>query len=865
MSYSQNSIEGNVKNDSGNVLMGATVSIKNQESNAIISYAITDSKGFFSVSLESDSLNLIISVSYLGYKTIVKSIENRAQNISFILEESPEELKEVIITFKDIEKNGDTLSYSVSTFKDQKDRSIADVLKKMPGIEVLPNGQITYMGQPIEKYYIEGMDMLEGRYNLANENISANDVSKVQILENHQPIKVLDSLVFSDRTSLNIKLKNNTTVTGTAEIGAGLNPILFKTNLTPLVFTKRSQSLISYQYNNTGDDLARSNNNFSSSNNLLQGFNSSTKKLLSLQGLSRPPFSSQRWLDNNEHLGNLSYLYRLKNKTDIKINLSYLNGTRIENGDRNTTYITNNDTINYKEKTENSIFLNSLNSKITIEKNASKNYFRNAFSSNVFWDSERGFLSNESMDIVQELSRPYLILANDLKIIKTIGKQLLTFNSSSGFNKTNQELNITPGQFVNVLNNGQDFEKSIQRMELLTFFSENTVGMTKKIDDFSISPKVGFAYKNQKLTSNLSIENNEEQTQINDDYRNNLQLTQTNAFITNHLNFKKNRWTINFKSPLYLRSFKTENNVSGQDESMRYLNFEPDIFISKKLNSYWEASIKGSIDNRFGEIDNLYDGYILKNYLSLIRYNSILSEQKRYFSLLNIKYRDALKAIFINLAFSYRKNENNLLYDNSVGNDGTLIIESIERDNNNITNSIDVTGSKYLSKIKTKIALGSKFSFSESPQIVNNDFSSFKNTSQQYNLNIESEFFKWLSVSASSDITLSELRSSNNQSTKVKNWRNSISTFLYLSDNNYFNIDTEHYFNSIGTSNNNNYLLNFSYQFTFKKYNLDAKIIWNNVLNTRSYINLYNGQFFSNENSYVLRPSQVLMSLNFSL
>jgi hypothetical protein len=93
----------------------------------------------------------------------------------------------------------------VNSFSKEQDRSIGDVLR-MPGIEV-PDGKILYQGKAINKYYIEGLDLLEGKYNLANDNLPYQEVSQVQILENHQPIKTLDSLQFSDRTALNIKLK----------------------------------------------------------------------------------------------------------------------------------------------------------------------------------------------------------------------------------------------------------------------------------------------------------------------------------------------------------------------------------------------------------------------------------------------------------------------------------------------------------------------------------------------------------------------------------------------------------------------------------------------------------------------------------
>src|SRR5690606_10176481 len=131
---------------------------------------------------------------------------------------------------------------------------------------ILPGGQIEYQGKPIQKYYIEGLDLLEGRYSLANNNIAADDVSKVQILENHQPIKLLDSLEFSDRASINIKLKNNVTTTGTAEVGIGLAPFLWRVKATPMIFTKKNQAIITYQTNNTGSDVSQEIRDFSISN-----------------------------------------------------------------------------------------------------------------------------------------------------------------------------------------------------------------------------------------------------------------------------------------------------------------------------------------------------------------------------------------------------------------------------------------------------------------------------------------------------------------------------------------------------------------------------------------------------------------------
>lgn len=857
----QNTIKGNIKDSNGNLLPRATITLKNKNSQSILNYAIANYNGAYSIDTKSDSLEVIISAAYLGYKSFSITIENKNQYLDLILTESPETLKEVLIKSYNIEKKEDTLSYSVSAFKSQNDRSVADVIKKMPGIEVLPNGQITYLGKPIEKYYIDGLDMLEGRYSLANENISAADVSKVQILENHQPIKVLDSLIFSDKTSLNIKLKNNTVLTGRAKIGGGLSPILFETNITPLIFQQKKQALISYQFNNTGDDLVRFSRDFSETNNLVNGFEAKKKNFLALRQISRPPFSSKRWLNNNEHFANINQLYRLKDKTDIKLGLSYLNSTRYDNGLRNTTYITENDTINLREQINNIIFLKSFKAKISIEKNLEKSYFQNSLSFKASWDRQRGYLENTNSSITQNLSKPYSILYNQFKFLKPFGKQLITIKSNTGYTHTHEELIVSPGQFQNLIANGEEFDSNEQITRLNSFFTENTIGTTKKIKSFTISPQIGLAFRRQELISDLFATSNGSTTNSGVDFQNNLELQNFTTFITNRLDFKKNRWVLSLETPLYLRYFAN----SSQIDNIRRLNFEPDLSVTKKLSPYWEANIRLKIEYVYGDIDNLYDGFILRNYLSLVRFNSVLSESKRSSSALYLNYRDAIKAIFGSLSLSLNNNNNNLFFNNSISENGALVIQAIERDNLFTTKALNLEISKYFNKAKTTLSFGGRFSFSERPQIVNGSFSSFDNLSQDYKLNAESKITKWWNISANSNLSINKLNTINNQSFRITNFKSSVVSFFNFKDNQSISFDAEVNQNNFQNNTVSNYLFNIDYQFTFKKYNLDAKIIWNNIFNTNNYVNANNGLFFSSENLYSLRPSQILLSVNFSL
>ena len=244
-------LTGTVKDEANKNLSGATLTISKDSVSSILAYAISKSDGSFKIRIDNAPEKLFIKASYIGLTTFKKILERKSQELEIQLRPSSEELKEVVVKSEIIQRRGDTLSFSVEAFKDKNDRVIADVLRKMPGITIKPGGQIYYQGKPIQKYYIEGLDLLEGRYSLANENLAADDVSKVEILENHQPIRVLDSLEFSERASLNIKLKNDVTLSGTAKLGLGATPLLWEANVTPMLFNKKRQFIASYQSNNT--------------------------------------------------------------------------------------------------------------------------------------------------------------------------------------------------------------------------------------------------------------------------------------------------------------------------------------------------------------------------------------------------------------------------------------------------------------------------------------------------------------------------------------------------------------------------------------------------------------------------------------
>jgi hypothetical protein len=862
-SYAQSLISGKVSNENNSGLSGATVMVSKDSTGSILSYGISNGEGNFKIKLSSELDSLYLKISYLGYKSWSKVIQNTDQELEVQLSPSSEELKEVLVRSKEIEQRGDTLNYSVSAFTDQKDRVIADVLKKMPGIEVMPGGQIKYQGEPIEKYYIEGLDLLEGRYSLANNNIAAKDVSQVQILENHQPIKMLDSLVFSERASLNIKLKKEVTVSGNAELGSGFSPLLWKVKATPMLFTKKNQAIVTYQANNTGSDAFREIRDFSIEDFGREEFNISKSDWLSVRQLAEPPFTQERWLDNNVHLGSVNYLIRLKKEVDLKANISYLNDAQQQIGNTQTRFFTPTDTIDLLENTTNDLFMNTLQSKFTLERNTNDNYLKNELEINGFWDSQRGQIMTENDEVQQQLSNPFTAIRNKLRFLKPVGQQLVTFRSNTGFTEANQSLEVSPGQFENSLNSGQAFDAIQQTIQITTFFTDNTVGFTKQMKGITVSPEVGISVKNQSLGSQLRVLDTDGVEILGKDFQNDLDFLSSRFYVTSKFTYKRNNWNVRLTTPVNFRSFDIEDESLNESQSLSRLTFEPNLYIRNKISAFWETSVSANLSTDFGDLQRLYYGFILNNYRNLQRYNSPLPENFSQNYSWRLRFRNPLKSLFASLSYSFSRTKRNLLYSNEIDQNAASIFEAIEQDNFSNSHRLNVKASKYFRHINTTFSIGSNYSISNREQILNSNLADVENQTIGFNFDVESEITDWLSSSYTGNFNYLQTRFKDRDFDEIRTQLHELDLFFYVADNQYFSLDTEYYFNNISEENRNNYFLNFNYQYTFEEIGIDLNASWNNVFNTDEFIRVSNTDFSYVQSTYLLRPSQILVSLKF--
>lgn len=174
--YAQTEISGRVLDAvTSKPVDAATVTLHPKGSASILSYTMTDADGTFTLKRASMPDSVTVSVRAMTIESQSKTVKSDVSFVEFLVKETVTELKEVIVQAPKIRQLGDTIHYDVPSFLDKTDRSIGDVLKKLPGVQVLSSGQILYQNKAISKFYVEGLDLLKGKYVIATQNIDATE------------------------------------------------------------------------------------------------------------------------------------------------------------------------------------------------------------------------------------------------------------------------------------------------------------------------------------------------------------------------------------------------------------------------------------------------------------------------------------------------------------------------------------------------------------------------------------------------------------------------------------------------------------------------------------------------------------------
>lgn len=196
-------VKGTVRQaENGEILTGAIIKSVSCGGD-VLGYGITGRDGRFELVLTEQTDTLKISL--LGYRDAIY-VPPFGSEYDISLQQNVRQIQEAVVTAQKVVVAGDTIRYSVSALKRREDVVLSDMLSRIPGVEVDKQGFVKYNGLQINRFYVEGKDVLENNYNLATRNLSIEAIKEVEVLEHHQPVKLLQGVTASDRAALNIFL-----------------------------------------------------------------------------------------------------------------------------------------------------------------------------------------------------------------------------------------------------------------------------------------------------------------------------------------------------------------------------------------------------------------------------------------------------------------------------------------------------------------------------------------------------------------------------------------------------------------------------------------------------------------------------------
>lgn len=894
--FGQKTISGVITDSDGKPLASASVTVEEPGKNAILAYGISNAKGEYKVNVTSSENNLDLKIKAFNQKPITQSIKNEDQKLNFSMDSQATEIQEVRLKTKLITKKGDTISYDLKSFENKNDRTLADVLKKIPGIEVNKDGTVLYQGEAINKFYVNGKDLMEGGYGTVNNSLPKDAVSKVEVLENHQPVSILRDKVPSEQAALNIKLKKSVTMTGRGEIGAGFSPLLWNVKLTPMFFGQKNQWVVNYKANNNGESVEKEGNLLSFGSRW-EGRRSQTsqKSWLNVESANSPNLPEKRYLLNNVHFVSANLLTNpFKNKEwELKANASYTNNdvervsSSINVYEVGSPSFTPGGTI--ISSASNNFYTNAAKGELIFTKNAKKGFFKNTTTWNGYWNANRADVNQNIPSGAtinnrfsgQSLESPTGSFQNSLSTIIPWKDKLFNVMSYFKYQKDRQTLEVNPASYTNFQSLNPEFngyDKLRQYTNSNTLEANHSISVGFSLKKWTLIPEVGINMNFNRLNSALYGGKNDSFSAINNSYINDVDWNEVQSYTQISINYKSDRLNLNLTLPYNFYGIAYKDHLNNKNNDLNRSVFEPTFFASYDFASFFKYWVFANQTYDFGSFGYLYGGKMLTNPLS-ISLRSPDSDIMPQFRSRNfgtrLEYRNPLNNLFFNVRYNYGTNRKNILesYTRS-GLSSALRLIDLTTDTKNQTESAEI--GKYFPKFK------SNFSVSFTNTDANNFFKNIPvnvidpstipltettNNIKTFSAKFNNTYFSWLSVDYNISMNWNEnFNKAENFKQKSSGWNHNLAAYIYPSDNHTFGFNWDDVSSSTTGLSFRNSFYDLSYQYTWVKRKIDFEFKWLNIANRKLYetVSVDTANKIVTSNQIYIRPSQFMFTVKFN-
>jgi len=837
--FAQKEVTGRLTDkQTGEALVGANVMVKNAEGK-LVKFATTREDGTFLIKLSAWSKGMTIHVSMVGMKTYTAPLSEEMKKLDIRMEEDTQELKEVIVKAGRIRESGDTVTYRVSGFAQKQDRSIGDVLQRMPGIDVASNGKIQYQGVDINKFYIEGSDLLEGKYGIATNGISHDAIGAVEVLENHQPMQVLSGLSFSDQAAINLKLKDKAKATWllNGHIGGGWSNQpkegLWNGEAFLMAVMANYQTITTVKSNNTGMDLRNQVIDF-----LSGGRGTNLGDYFSVQLPSTPNLSRDRTTFNRSWMLSSSHLWKVK-KGEMKAQIDYYNHRATASSASTSTYYLDNREKMIHESREGTEHGKQLTGKFIIEANEKTHYLNNTLQTELNWDDIRTSMTG-TLPNSQYAKMPDYYVANRLQVIKRFGgKHLVTFSSVNEWESKPQRLSVEY----------PDESRFSQRISNHAFYTNERASYGFYLKGFNLSLEGGIQGYLRDMESNL-------EDAINGNTIGDVTTNYLSLYASPKLEYAFKKVELTLQYPFNYTLYKFNGRIGNQSEYFH----SPLLKVRWSPNPRFSVTVTGGLGRSPMSLQNIHDEAILSDYRTFTQGVEDFYTNSRKQVSGRVQYRDTPRGFFANAILM--KSWSSTPYKTSQHFVDDFIFHSYE-DSPSRSQSLNIMGnvSKTLDFMRGSIAVNGGYSRMANNMVSENVPTLYHNTTWNLGGRINGSLSNYVYWSYNIKYSNSQLSMNREEMQNLDRYTHSFSLNISPIDVLSWETEGEYYRNEVAEGNYKNLFL------------LDTKLTWqiskrmelmasvNNLFNRKEYTYTTYNNLSSIESTRYLRGREFMFTI----
>ena len=867
-------LTGTVKDSLGKPLQNANVIAKPLVEKQGLKFAIADHLGRYKLELEKE-VAYEVKVSYLGF---TEEVLNLPANFSqkehhFKLKENGQQLKEIIITYeyKPIVVKKDTLIYDVKAFTTGNERKLKEQLEKLPGVEVDKNGGVTVQGKRVTKFYVEDKSFFGGGTKLGVENIPANAVDKVEVIDNFNEVGFLKQVSDSDDLAMNIKLKKDKKkfIFGDIDAGAEVADDNGFHLLHAALFYYTPKTNVSYigDINNIGkrtfsfEDMMRFQGGASS-------FIAGRKQLTDLFSFVD---DNTDVVENKSQFSALNFRQEITSKLDLE-GFAILSKLFSRSLTESTNEYLQNATSTFEERNirgTNKSLLGIGNIKLNYTPNKKEKWYYNG----QFQSSTND--ANSVLNSIRNTTESAFETVNKADNVQI--KQFLEWHKQINNNHTttfvvNQSYdNQKP---VNTWLTDTEFLTGLIPLQSDSFYNIQQIKKVKNksvdalfkhywiINNFNhLYTNVGnnFGTTQLKITEKQFLTNGSINDFATDGFGNDMRYLLNDLYLGLEYKFKIGKW-VN-KPAIYTHYYHLKTQQLLADYQLDNVFIQPSWLSEYEFNQSENLKFNYRLVNEYPQATRLLERFTLQNYNSVYKGNALLRNERFHDASLNYTKTSMYRGLMIFANASFIRKTRTIR--NEIGLDGiNQFTTPTITDNPETTYRISGNIDKKIHKIR--VNLNTNLSWFNYTQTVNNETVINNRNNQNMGIRIRTANKKWPSASVSYNKTFSQFSGITNSTLTA----NRIGFDLDVNFLKHFNFKTD--YEVTYNQNSNNLATNFrianaylSYQ---KKNNpLRFELSAQNYLNNGVKINNSFSDFLiSNQTTFIL-PRIVMLTISYKL